>query len=343
MDRKLAVIGSGATGCATAAYLTMNGWEVTLCDTEEQAGDFPAICSQSGICLEGAVKSDNPQMPCCITTDFERTLLENRRILVCVSYGRQEEIARRCGPYVRADHVFLLSPGNLGSAVMRRHFKEDAVTGELSGNLWACRRKRAGVITVALPLGTVRAAAYPSEDYPKLETAFGSVFSMEKGENIIEAALNSPNVTSHLAGAVLNAVSIERKNKEFCLFMDGMGQVLVDCIDQLEEERDRVLQTAGLQIYKGRSRGLMERIMEYGRHPELDIFRSLDGPSDFSHRYVAEDASCGVAMLISLARHYGVPVALTEAFFQISGRINGTDYGKTGRTLENLQLQPDCI
>lgn len=76
MDRKLAVIGSGATGCATAAYLTMNGWEVTLCDTEEQAGDFPAICSQSGICLEGAVKSDNPQMPCCITTDFERTLLE---------------------------------------------------------------------------------------------------------------------------------------------------------------------------------------------------------------------------------------------------------------------------
>ncbi|MBS6952710.1 MAG: NAD/NADP octopine/nopaline dehydrogenase family protein [Enterocloster asparagiformis] len=343
MDQKIAVIGSGATGCATAAYLGLNGWEVTLCDTEEQAEDFPAIRSQGGIYLEGALGAKYPYMPCCMTTDFEQALRENRRIIVCVSYGRQEEIARRCGPYVREDHVFLLSPGNLGSVIMRRHFKENSAIGELSGNLWACRRKRAGVVTVALPLGTVRAAAYPSEDYPRLENAFGDVFSMERGENIIEAALNSPNVTSHLAGAVLNAVSIERKNKEFCLFMDGMGQVLVECIDQLEEERDRVLRTAGLQIYKDRSRGLMERIMEYGSHPELDIFRSLDGPSDFSHRYVAEDASCGVAMLISLARHYGVPVALTEAFFQISGRINRTDYGETGRTLENLRLQPDCM
>lgn len=342
MDRKIGVIGSGATGYATAAYLTMSGWEVTLCDTPDQTGDFGAIQKQGGIVLEGAVRSEGP-LPCRMTNDFEQTLRENRRIVVCVSYGRHEDIAKRCAGFVRADHAFLLSPGNLGSVILRGCFKEPAVTGELSGNLWACRIKAPGVITVAMPLGTVRAAAYPAGDYPGLEAAFGNVFSMEKGKNIIEAALNSPNVTSHLAGAVLNAVSIERKNRDFCLFMDGMGKVLVECIDSLEAERDRVLAAAGLEIYKGRSRGLMERIMDYGHYPELDIFRSLDGPSDFRHRYVEEDATCGVALLVSLAKRHGIPVTLTEAFLNIAGHINETDYTKEGRTLENLRLSPEAL
>ena len=40
MDRKVTVLGAGASGMATAAYLTMEGWDVTLWDTPEQAGDF---------------------------------------------------------------------------------------------------------------------------------------------------------------------------------------------------------------------------------------------------------------------------------------------------------------
>ena len=82
----------------------------------------------------------------------------------------------------------------------------------------------------------------------------------------------------------------------------------------------------------------MRSIMDRDSHPELDWFRGLDGPSSFQHRYVSEDAACGLAMLVSLGRQYQVPTPLAQAFLTVAGVINGTDYLASGRTLESLGL-----
>ena len=78
--------------------------------------------------------------------------------------------------------------------------------------------------------------------------------------------------------------------------------------------------------------------MDRTSRPELDYFRALDGPSDFSHRYVSEDAACGMAMLVSLGKEYQIPVPFLEALLVITQAINGEDYLVSGRTLENLGL-----
>jgi hypothetical protein len=78
--------------------------------------------------------------------------------------------------------------------------------------------------------------------------------------------------------------------------------------------------------------------MDYDKYPELDNFRSLDGPSAFSHRYVTEDAACGVSMLASLGRRLGIAMPLTEGTLAFANAILGRDFFKEGATLENLGI-----
>ena len=140
------------------------------------------------------------------------------------------------------------------------------------------------------------------------------------------------------AGAARPPARPPRPGPALAFFLDGLGESSIRCFGVLEGERDAVMARVGLRVYGPPSEGFMRTLPDRGSHPELDLFRGLDGPSGFTHRYVSEDAACGLAMLVSLGRRYGVPVPLTEAFLAIAGVLGGRDYAAQGRTLESLGL-----
>lgn len=342
MDKRVTVLGAGSSGMATAAYLTLTGWEVTLWDTPEQAGDFEAIRRQGGILLRGGSGITGCAMPR-LTTHLAEALADVRRVIVSTSAARHRALAEQIAPLAQPGQVFLLHPGNFGSFFFRRELdargRGDVPAAELCGCLWACRRTAPGETLVATPLKErLKAAALPAADTGRVVEAFRGVLPLEAGTNVLEVSLNSPNVISHVAGAVLNAGGIERKGAAFAFFLDGLGENAIRCFRALEEERNAVMARLGLTVYSPSSEGFMRVLMDRGSHPELDLFRSLDGPSGFSHRYVSEDAACGAAMLVSLGRQYRVPMPVTGAFLTIAGLLGGRDYAAQGRTLENLGL-----
>ena len=327
---------------ATAAYLTMEGWDVTLWDTPEQAGDFEVIRRQGGILLRGGSGRTGCAMPR-LTNDLARALEGVERVILCASAGRHREMAERIAPLARPGQLILLNPGNFGSFLLRRELdalcKGDVVTAELCGCLWACRRTAPGEVLAATPLKkSLRVAALPAGETERVIEGFRGMLPLEAGANVLEVSLNSPNVISHLAGAVLNAGGSERKGEAFAFVLDGLGESAIRCFGVLEGERDAVMARVGLRVYGPPSEGFMRTLLDRGSHPELDLFRGLDGPSGFTHRYVSEDAACGLAMLVSLGRRYGVPVPLTEAFLALAGVLGGRDYAAQGRTLESLGL-----
>ena len=342
MEKTITILGAGSSGMTTAAWLEMEGWKTTLWDTPEEAGDFEAIRRQGGILLRGGSGKTGCAMPWRMTTDLAAAVEGARLLLVCTSAGRHRELAEQLAPLAKAGQAILLNPGNFGSFFFRRELEKAGKTGvllgELSGCLWACRRTAPGEVLSANPLKTGRAAALPSADTPELIRAFEAAFPLEPAKNVLEASLNSPNVISHVAGAVLNAVEIEKRGKEYAFFLEGLGEPVLRCFAVLEKERNAVLEKMGLSVYNPSSQGFMRSIMDRDSHPELDWFRGLDGPSSFQHRYVSEDAACGMAMLVSLGECCGVPTPLTRSFLTIAGAINGADYLKEGRTLQNLGL-----
>lgn len=328
---------------ASAAWLQSQGWQTTLCDTPEQAADFEVIRKQNGIILRGNTGKNGCILPSRLTNDFEEALDGADRVLICTSAGRHQEIAERVAPYARAGQAFLLSPGNFGSFLLKnalkRHQKTGVFVAELSGNLWACRSHAPGEVLVATPLKpAIRMAAFPACDTDAVLERFDGVLPLTAASHVLEASLNSPNVVSHVAGAVINAVEIERKGKEFAFFLHGMGESTLRCFSVLEKERNGVMEAMGMEVYAPSCEGFMRTLMNRESHPELDVFRKLDGPSDFSHRYVSEDAACGMAMLVSLGELCGVPTPFARALLTVAGALNGVDYLASGRTLENLGL-----
>ena len=80
-DNSITVIGSGATALAAAAYLTIKGKQVILCD-REQGQRFRDIEDGGGITLEGVMETGSPVLPFRMTDDFQDAVGNARRILV---------------------------------------------------------------------------------------------------------------------------------------------------------------------------------------------------------------------------------------------------------------------
>ncbi len=327
---------------ATAAYFSRNGHSVTLCDTVDQSKeDFDAIRNQGGIITDGAYSGGEPAVVDCLSNDFMTSVRDADLLLICVSAGRHGEIVEALTPAINDGQAVLFMPGNMGAYLLQKSLKaagkNNVIVAETSGSLWACRRRIPGQVFIALPAKAKTIAAYPTCDTPKAVEAFSAVMEVAAGENVMEATLNSPNVVSHVGGSILNAVQIEKMGDEFALFEHGLSEVYIKCMNGLEAERTAVVQGIGLKVYGPGDEGLFRTLMGDTPAPLMG-FRSLEGPSSLAHRYVSEDANCGVALLVSLGKAYGIPTPLSECFLQIASHINDTDYLAVGYTLENLGL-----
>lgn len=338
MRERIAVVGAGAAGAITATWLTGRGYDVVLCDRKEQCREDFGVIGRLGIEVDGPGLTSGCR-PAKLTYDIADAM-EADRVLVCVSAGRQEGVAEWMRPHIRADHKILLIPGNLGTVVFHRVFRETGVSCELLAELaecpWACRRLEPGRYVSAMPLGLRRIAAFPAEDIPAALACFGDLFPLEAGANLIENCLNSPNVLTHLPGTLLNLGGIAQKREQFALFTDGFSDGYTRCVEIMEAERNDVLEAVGMVCYAPPVGPLLAMLREKEIHPELAAFRRLAGPDGLEHRYISEDAACGVALFVSLARKYKVNAPVTEALLTLAGRLAGKDYLRSGRTWEWL-------
>lgn len=344
MKTDVTIIGCGSTGKATAAWLTLRGHSVALCDTERFLPDMDDMRTHGGILLRGGSGETGKAMPALVTTDFASALAASNRVLICVPDFRHEEVARLCTPHLKPEHCVMVVPGNLGSLVFRRVLGEQGKSGisapclaEMSDNLWACRTTGPSEVLIALPIKPKRVAALPASDTPRAIAAFEGIIAMAAGRNILETTLNSPNVVTHVAGTVPNASAVEKSGGKFAFFQDGLTPSVIRCASAVEAERDAVLAAMGLDRY-GPVTVLCEMLMRGDVPPGFETFLSLDGPGDLQHRYVTEDAACGMALLVSLGKLCGVDVSLSSALLTVASCFNGEDYLGNGRTLANMGL-----
>lgn len=341
MKQTVTIIGCGSTGMAAAHHFTKSGIRTVLCDTAERISFMEDIQKQGGIRICGVYEDEQPVMPEAVTQDFQAAMSHSNHILICASADRQVPLARQFAPYLTDNHSILLSPGNLGSVLLRPITGSGVQLGELSDNLWPCRIAGPAQVLLGLPLGKKRAAAFPASDTDALINMWDGLLPLNPGSNILETALNSPNVISHVAGSILNTAAIEQAGGKFAFFRDGLSLSVIRVLETIERERNQVLSHLGLDIYN-ETAPLLYGLLN-GGIPGFEIFSQLDGPENLAHRYIAEDAQCGVALLVSIADKYLIPVPITKAVLSLAECINRANYQDDGRTLEMLGLKGETV
>jgi len=341
---KVTVIGGGGTGHTLAADLSRRGHLVTLCEEPEYASSLESVKASGGVEISGALEPGFVALDT-ITTDIEHAVSSAEVILVSVIANRHESVARRIQSSLCDGQSIVIGPDNGGSLVFARTFRELGMTsrillGGMGGNYYPCRLIGPASVYVGMPTGTKKVAAFPSKETAKLIASLDGLFDFVSGKNVLEMALSTPNIPNHLAGAILNTGAIESSDGKFNLFRDGLSPSVLRCIEAIVAERNTILRALE---YDEINSPMLKKVAALDEHPELDMFRDLDGPSDMQHRYVTEDAVAGISLLVSLGCLLGVDTPVAEGLLSISSAINETDYLAEGRTLSVLGLHGKTI
>ena len=338
MREKITILGAGATGLAAAADLTLAGCRVTLYEQPEFARNLKIIADRGGITLTGAARTGTAKIDR-ITTDIGEAVHNSEVLLVAVVAGRHEEVARLCVPFLKEGQTIVISPGNAGSLVFANTLKKQKApknirVSDLEGNLYPCRITKPAEVVIALPFKPKHIAAFPARETTTVMDALAPFYATKPATNVLEASLNSPNVVIHLAASLLNVGAIEQAGGQYYLFKSGLTPSVLDCVEMVHAEKAEVFRVLG---YTDRSPlDHLRKVANQSGYPELDLFRGLIGPTSVTHRYITEDASTGLSLLISLGEMIDVPVTITKALVNVASAINRVDYFHDGRSIKNL-------
>ena len=338
MISNITVVGGGSTGFAVTAWLTAKGFSVTLYDNEDFKPALSQVEKNGGILLRGRAGCGLFR-PAAVTCDPAEAITGADLIIICVPARRHFEVAASIAPHVQPGQDILISPGNLGSFVFRDVFEKKGVSGirlsEFEGNICPCRLTGPAEATIGLPIRKKRIACLQGGQTGDVIKRLNGVFDLEANRNVFECALLSDNFVLHIGTCLLSATGIEKMGADFIMFQHALTPASIRLAAAVQAERKALLNRLGLDERDSASE-FLEELADWKNHPEYSVFRTLAGPDSVSHRYIDEDAyACG-ALALSLARRFGVPMPVLDAVVKLAGILNGVDYMKIGRTLENL-------
>lgn len=344
MVKKIAVVGGGSTGHGAAGLYAMKGFSVSLWDNENYAENLNGVEKMGGnILLRGTVRGMGTGVT--VAPSAKEAIADAQLISVHVVSYRHEEIAREIAPHLQDGQHILIVPGNLGSFIFRKVFEEMGVAAkitltEMEGNLFPCRLTGPAEVTVGLPLRGKRVASLPASDTERVIKELEGVLEFTPNRNVMEGAINANNVVMHIATTVLSAPRIENIREKFTLFHEGFTPASMACVKRINQERLDIMAAMGMSEHAS-PLVTIGKIMDIENHPEIRWFYNLGGPDSAQHRYITEDAGCGGAFALSVAKRCGVEAPVLTAFMLIAGIMNDTDFITGGRTLENLGFGPE--
>jgi opine dehydrogenase len=332
---QITIIGAGAGGHAAAAVLSKQGIRVTLFSRDPER--IKAVRERGGVEITG--DRGEGFIPIWRVTSDLAEAAESQGLFVFTVANAHADIARLLAPLVRDDHVVLLASGSCGTLEVARVWREMGVArrpllGETVTLPQSARLIGPATVKIRLP-STIRTAAFPAADTPRLLERLMGVIKYKPGVNIFDAGLNNPNFIIHPAPMVLNYAAIEREDGFLSLMNEGMTQAVLRAMDAHDQERMAIAVAAGLT-----PASLDELYYEFGSSPA--VYRSPGEPMglrDRIHfRYIDEDIPYGTVTMSSIGRALGIPTPINDALTLIASITRGVDYWARGRTPERLGI-----
>jgi len=343
MDSKeICVIGAGNGGSAMAGDMTLAGHRCRLFEFSEYADNLNPVISQGGIHVTGIARTGFAKVAM-TTFDLAQAVKGTNLIMVTTQALIHERVAREMSPYLSDGQTVVLWPGSGGTLVFRKVWDElgmdrRVLLAEAVTFPYCCRRlKGPGTVNIHRVDGPrMLLAALPAEDTPTVLQALEGVYTnvVQAAVSIIEPALYNCNIIVHPVGALLNMGRIEQSKGEFWMYKEGLTPSVKKIIYQMDAERMTLFRALGYSPYT------YDEVFRDCFNMDIAQFAvtSSKGPFSMRDRYITEDIPMGATLTLSLGRKAGVSMPTYESIIHIASVVNDTDYYRSGRSLENLDL-----
>lgn len=349
---KVAVLGGGNGAHAIAADLSLGGIAVKMWEHPKFSEKFQRTLQSGKIEIEGVARQGIAELAE-VTMDLKKAIKGVDLIMVVMPAFGHEEIARLCAPLVEESQTIILIPGNAGSFVFMKTFKElnvkkNLTLCETSTLPYATRLIGSAHVKVLIKARIVPLGVFPAKETNKVVEKFKSLYPETiAARNVIEAAINNPNPIVHSAGSLLNAGRIEYSSGEFYFYKEGLTKAVGNLIVAMDEERIAISKALGVRIYSTEETSSdsflntsMDVLFGSGSPPRLELEPAgkQRSPSNLEDRFITEDVPFGLVFMASLGKMIGVHVPVMEAVIRLFSTINKSDYWKMGRNMERLGI-----
>jgi len=346
---RVAVLGAGNGGLASAFDFAKHGHEVSLYATPEFGTNVVAVDAAGGIAASGDLDGFAPVRYS--GHDAGEALAGAELVVVVGPAYATEPLAAAAGPHLTDGVAVLVCPGSCGGAIAFKHAAgleladERCVVGESHTLPYAVRVTEPGVINVFLKLATgVFLAALPRAGTDRLYDLVKDVWpAVEKAESVFQTTLQNGNPVIHPAVTLLNTGLLERTGGGFLFYEEGVTEAVGRLIEAVDEERRAIAHALGVTILSDPALGVRQGYMleeNYSTgYSTAPGFLGIGAQSQLDHRYLTEDVGYSLVFLTDLAGRLGVPTPVMDAVITTASVVLARDFrAEAKRTVSTLGL-----
>ena len=350
---KFAILGTGNSGQAFAADITLKGYAVNLAEVPEFEDNLRAIEKKGGIEISGDASNGFARLNM-LTTDLTQAIKGVDIIIVGGSAYAHEPFSRALANDFE-DGQFILFTSNFGAMRFYNWMKAAGVTTQVTpvesvSLLYATRAVEPGVVACIGLKSKLPVAALPASRTAEFLELINPVFpEFVAAENVWTTSVNNVNPIVHVPMVLFNAGRIEStQGKGWNLYADGATESVTQIMMAMDAERMALLELVsndGIafkdsfeRFYAKYSLG-KKTLSETLRQSPIHGNPAFPAPSCIDTRYVNEDLPFGLAPWSSIARQWGGSTPHIDAVIRLVSTMLGKDYFVDGLTAEKLGLQ----
>lgn len=346
---RVAVLGAGNGGVASAFDFAQHGHEVSLYGPPEFGANVVAVDKAGGITAHGDLEGFAPIRYA--GHDAGEAMDDAELVLLVGPAYSTEALAAQAGPHLTDGMAVLICPGSCAGAIA---FKRAAglelddqrcLVGETSTLPYAVRVTEPGVVRVFLKLATgVYLAGLPRAATDRLYGLVSEVWpAVEMAESVFQTTLQNGNPVIHPAVTLLNTGLLERTGGDFLFYEEGVTESVGRVIEAVDQERIAIAEALGVAILSEPALGVRQGYMReenystgYSTAPG---FLGIRAQAELDHRYLTEDVGYSLVFLSDLAARIGVPTPVMDSVIAIASVVLARDFrAEAKRTTTTLGL-----
>ena len=347
--RQVAVLGAGNGGCAAAAHLVQQGFELRLWNRSPQR--MQGMRAQGGIAYSGAIGEGFSPLSV-LTTELKEALSGTQLVLCTVPTQAHGEMAGLLAPHLDHRQILMASPGHtlmLLPHLLREHGIPQPVFCETGTLPYICRMDGDSHVRITQAARDIAFAVFPAHATGRIADLIRPVFAtIRPVETILDTVFTYSNAIHHPPAVLCNVGRIEATGGDYYHYYEGISPAVGRLIDRLDRERLALGKAFGVKVAPFvehfhrmgyTTEGARDSGLAYEAFHQSEPDRYIRAPSSLDHRFLNEDIPYGLVLLSELGRMSGVATTTADHLIDLASVAVGRDYRAQGLTLHKMGLE----
>lgn len=345
---RVAVLGGGHGGLATAGHLSLKGFDVCLFSFFEQ--EIAPVRERGGVEMRGDVQGFGAIRR--VTTSIDVALNGADVIIVVYPALVHAPLASIVAGALEDGQVIFLTPGRTGGALefartLRRFAaKTRTYLAECQTFMYAVEKRGETVVEVAKEKLNLRVSALPASDNAAVIPVLQELYpQITPARNVLETSLNNIGAILHPAPTLLNLPAIERAaaGEKVRHYRELITKCMCELVlEPMDAEKVAVAKALGLEAWSA-TRWFQESYGVTGSktlHEALianHFYADFAAPTHFlGYHHVLDEVPNSLVPIASIGQLVGVDTPMIKTIIDLASAVCGIGFWDEGRTLSKL-------